>query len=315
VSRALALPVGYAICHGAEDEDEENIYEDQTFDGADLAGTAAGPGAAFCRHVGGHGSPPTFTITPSAGDNGVISPSTPQLVQQNADSATFTFTPDAGYRVHEVVVNGTPVVPTPSSYQFKKVNANHTISVSFVLDTFTITPSAGPNGAILPSAPWIVARDSTPLFTFLPNTGYHVHQILVDDSAVLMTGTNEYTFAAVAKDHTIAVSFAIDTFTLTYAAGAGGTIDGISPQTVDYGADGSTVTAVPATGHSFVKWSDGLTTASRTDTNVMEDLGVTAEFEAVHVTVLSKPTTLRSPASARPSPSGARSRRTPPTRR
>ncbi len=39
--------------------------------------------------------------------------------------------------------------------------------------------------------------------------------------------------------------FAVNTYTLTYTAGSGGTITGTSPQTVDHGASGTAVTAVP----------------------------------------------------------------------
>ena len=73
------------------------------------------------------------------------------------------------------------------------------------------------------------------------------------------------------------------TFTLTYTAGANGTITGTSPQTVNYGADGSSVTAVPNTGYHFVDWSDGVLTAARTDTNVTANLSVTANFAIRHV--------------------------------
>jgi hypothetical protein len=66
--------------------------------------------------------------------------------------------------------------------------------------------------------------------------------------------------------------------TLTYNAGAGGSISGITPLAVAYGADGSQVTAVPNTGCRFVQWSDGVMTASRTDTNVTADINVTAIF-------------------------------------
>jgi len=43
----------------------------------------------------------------------------------------------------------------------------------------------------------------------------------------------------------VTANFAPDTFTLTYTAGTGGTITGVSPQTVSYGEDGTLVTAVP----------------------------------------------------------------------
>ena len=58
------------------------------------------------------------------------------------------------------------------------------------------------------------------------------------------------------------------TYTLTYTAGANGTISGASPQTVNDGASGTLVTAVPNAGYHFVSWSDGVLTAARTDTNV-----------------------------------------------
>ena len=47
-----------------------------------------------------------------------------------------------------------------------------------------------------------------------------------------------------------------------------------------------TVTAVPAEGHVFVKWSDGLTSKTRTDTDFKQNLDVTAVFgtASVHIT-------------------------------
>ena len=47
-----------------------------------------------------------------------------------------------------------------------------------------------------------------------------------------------------------------------------------------------TVTAVPAEGHVFVKWSDGLTSKTRTDTDDKQNLDVTAVFgtASVHIT-------------------------------
>lgn len=69
------------------------------------------------------------------------------------------------------------------------------------------------------------------------------------------------------------------THTLTYTAGAHGSITGTSPQTVDDEANGSAVTAVPDAGYHFVDWSgDSSTDNPRTDTNVTGDTSVTANF-------------------------------------
>lgn len=49
-----------------------------------------------------------------------------------------------------------------------------------------------------------------------------------------------------------------------------------------------TVTAVPAEGHVFVKWSDGVTSKTRTDTNFKQNLDVTAIFGAASVRITSE---------------------------
>ena len=68
------------------------------------------------------------------------------------------------------------------------------------------------------------------------------------------------------------------TYTLTYTAGSGSSISGDSSQTVASGNSGTEVTADPDAGYHFIDWSDGVLTASRTDTNVTANLSVTANF-------------------------------------
>src|SRR5207244_8163414 len=48
----------------------------------------------------------------------------------------------------------------------------------------------------------------------------------------------------------------------------------------NYGASGTPVTAVPNIGYHFVNWSDSSIQNPRTDTNVMMDITVTANFGA-----------------------------------
>jgi uncharacterized membrane protein len=75
----------------------------------------------------------TYTITPSAGANGSISPSTVQTVTAGND-LTFTIAPASGYHVADVLVDSTSVGAL-TSYTFSKVAANHTISASFAANT------------------------------------------------------------------------------------------------------------------------------------------------------------------------------------
>lgn len=63
-------------------------------------------------------------------------------------------------------------------------------------------------------------------------------------------------------------------YSLLYSSGANGTISGITTQSIHHGSDGTTVTAIPNTGYHFTSWSDGVLTASRTDTNVTANISV-----------------------------------------
>jgi hypothetical protein len=75
--------------------------------------------------------------------------------------------------------------------------------------------------------------------------------------------------------------------TFTYVAGAGGTIDGAGSknQPLYYGSNTTAVTAVAYAGYHFTRWSDGFTSATRSDSNVVANGSVTANFAADVVTL------------------------------
>jgi putative cell wall-binding protein len=141
----------------------------------------------------------------------------------------------------------------------------------------TITATAGVGGSISPSGEVVVDDGKDRTFFVTPATGYNVGAVLVDGAPATLTDET-YTFTNVTGDHTISVIFALKTYTLSYSAGTGGTISGSTPQTVGHGGAGTPVTAMPDDGYYFVKWSDDVMTASRTDTNVTADKTVTAAF-------------------------------------
>lgn len=73
---------------------------------------------------------PCYTIKATAGANGTISPAGWCSVVENG-SQTFTFTPDKGYTVAKVLVDGKSVGAV-KSYTFKDVTKDHTIEVIFM---------------------------------------------------------------------------------------------------------------------------------------------------------------------------------------
>lgn len=74
---------------------------------------------------------PTYTITATAGPNGSINPSG-NVTVNHGDSIEFTITPNPGYFIDDVLVDGSSVGPV-SSYKFINVTANHTIHAIFTL--------------------------------------------------------------------------------------------------------------------------------------------------------------------------------------
>ncbi len=74
----------------------------------------------------------TYTITASAGNGGTITPNNVVTVAEGANQ-TFRFTPDNGYRIATVVVDGNNAIDevVDYSYTFYDVRANHTIYVTF----------------------------------------------------------------------------------------------------------------------------------------------------------------------------------------
>jgi hypothetical protein len=194
-----------------------------------------------------------YTITATAGANGGISPSGTVNVNYGADT-TFTFTPNTGYHVDSVIVDGL-FVGSFVSYLFPNVTANHTIRVVFAINTYTLTVTQGSNGTISPGTS-IVNNGENQQFTITPNTGYHIDSVIVDNEKV--DSTTSYTFVNVTANHTIRAVFKINTYTITASSGNNGNINPSGAVNVNYGAD-TTFTFTPNTGyHVDSVFVDGL---------------------------------------------------------
>ncbi len=136
-----------------------------------------------------------------------------------------------------------------------------------------LTYTAGTGGSISGTSPQSVAPGGNgTAVTAVPNSGY-LFSSWSDGSTA-----NPRTDTGVTANISVTANFLLNTYTLTYTAGANGSISGTSPQTVISGSNGTAVTAVPSSGYHFVNWSDGVTTATRTDTSVTANKAVTANF-------------------------------------
>ena len=168
-----------------------------------------------------------YTITPTAGAHGSISPTGAQTVASGG-SVTFTITPDTGYHVADVLVDDASVGAV-TSYPFTNVSANHTISATFAENapvTYTITTTAGANGAIAPAGPQTVTAGSDATFSITPSAGYYVETLKID--GVDVQPTKSYTFTNVQANHSIEATFAASptmcTITASVVGATGGAI-------------------------------------------------------------------------------------------
>src|SRR4029077_16602175 len=101
------------------------------------------------------------------------------------------------------------------------VTADITVTASFAINQYTLTYTAGPNGSISGATPQTVNQgaDGTAV-TAVANANYH----FVRCSAGVLTATG--TDTNVQGNISVTASFAIDQHTLTYLAGANGSITG-----------------------------------------------------------------------------------------
>ena len=192
----------------------------------------------------------TFDITASSGANGSVTPAGVTTVDYGS-SQTYTITPNIGYKIATVLVDGVnnPEAVSSGSYTFSNVTANHTISATFAVQTFTITASAGTGGSISP--PGITTKNygTSQAYTIAANSGYVIGSVIVD--GVSQGAISTYTFNSITANHTISATFTPITYTITASAGTGGTISPRGPVSVNHGTN-KTFTIAPNDGYAVV---------------------------------------------------------------
>lgn len=109
-----------------------------------------------------------YTITAASNGNGTINPQGNITAEQGKDY-TFTFTPNNGYKVSRVYVDGYEVKAEYNKYTFKAVNANHTISVTFEQARKIDSPRTGDNMKTTPAIVLLIVSAVLLLGVFVYN--------------------------------------------------------------------------------------------------------------------------------------------------
>ena len=221
--------------------------------------------------------PQSYTITVSANptNGGTV---TGGGSYNQGQSCTVHATANTGYTFTNWTENGT-VVSTQANYTFT-VNGNRTLVANFQAQpqSYTITVSANPTngGTVTGGGSYNQGQSCTVHAT--ANTGYTFTN-WTENGTVVSTQAN-YTFN-VNGNRTLVAHFTQQQYTITVSANPtnGGTATGGG--TFNHGAS-CTLTATPATGFSFVRWTKNGTQVSTNPTytfTVTESAAYVAQFQ------------------------------------
>jgi formylglycine-generating enzyme required for sulfatase activity len=216
---------------------------------------------------------PQYTLTYTAGAGGSISGLSPQTVNSGDSGTSVTAVANSGFAFLSWSDGVLTATRTDSNVQ-----ADLSVTANFT-PQYTLTYTAGPGGAITGLLVQSVnSGDTGTEVTAVADSGF----VFLNWSDGVLTATR--TDSNVQADLSVTANFTPQ-YTLTYTAGTGGTLSGNTSQTVISGNNGTAVTAVPNSGFAFLNWSDGKTSATRTDSNVQANLSVTANFQDLYVMI------------------------------
>lgn len=180
-----------------------------------------------------------FTITSSAGTGGSI---TPGATVSTGTTTKFTVTPNTGFHVVSVVVDGTDMGAI-TSYTFTRIDANHTIEAIFS-NSWPVTATAGTGGSITPSGTIQAKGGSSLTLSIVPAYGYHTDKVTVNGAS--KGALSSYTVKNITRSWTVNASFALNTYTISSRRSGKGTITAAT--TVRHG-ESATFVITPSTGN------------------------------------------------------------------
>jgi hypothetical protein len=145
----------------------------------------------------------SYTVIPSAGAGGSISPSTSQTVESGS-TVNFTLTPDSGYQISGVG-GSCPGTLSGSTFATGAITADCTVVGSFEVipaTTYTVTPFSIGGGQFSPPSPQTVAAGGELTFVASPNAGYLFQRGQTDCPDVSYSGVSEvsYNVSSVVRD-------------------------------------------------------------------------------------------------------------------
>lgn len=142
------------------------------------------------------------TVTVKSGENGTVTPGT--QAYKSGTVVTLTVTPDNGYTVKSVTMDGKAVKLTDGKYTFTVTKAC-TFAAEFEAIMHKVTVDCGEHGTVTPETS-TYAEGTQLTITATPDADYYISSATLDGKTVKLTD-GKYTFT-VTNDCTFAVKFA-----------------------------------------------------------------------------------------------------------
>ena len=156
------------------------------------------------------------------------------------------------YSVDSILVNGVSVVGA-DDILIENIHENKEVIFYLSRGQYIIVASKEGNGTISPSDTVHTPCDAQILFTFTPDEGWYVENLIVDGDSLGTPAENSYSFVNIVSDHTIKVIFAPTVYIITSSIDPidAGRITPYGQITVNYGED-QTYNITPFPGYQVV---------------------------------------------------------------
>ncbi|MBR2616859.1 MAG: InlB B-repeat-containing protein [Clostridia bacterium] len=164
--------------------------------------------------------PKQYTVTLAPVENGTVTPGETTTVTC-LDATSYSFTPDTGYRLKNVTVNGESLGAI-TSYTFADVHSNQTIRVEFEKITYSVTVICEENGSADKIGEHQVPHGEEFTFHLSPDEHYEVRCIQVNGESVEIS--ESVTLPSITQNTVVNVSFIKTAFTLHLKTAGLGTI-------------------------------------------------------------------------------------------
>ena len=205
---------------------------------------------------------------------------------------------DGSYAISGAPNGAYTITPTLTDYTFSPATQSVTVSganktdvnftaykgtVKTAILTMAASPSAG--GSTTPSGSSTVVQGASTSITATAATGYVFSSWSASPSAnaTIASASSASTTVSLTADATVTATFIAKpsgSYSVTFTAGAGGSLTGTTTQVVTSGGSCAAVTAVADTGYSFSGWTGDYTGTNNplTVTNVTKDMAIMANF-------------------------------------